>query len=73
MLLDAAVANRLFDNVHKLLLSAMNHNEYLINIRNAQSLLMYVAMQLRKTEPEGYSDIRTTRRALARMLEDFAS
>ena len=49
----------------------MNHNEYFINIRNAQSLLMYVLMQLRKIEPEGYSDIRTTLRALARMLEEF--
>ena len=28
-------------------------------------------MQLRKIEPEGHSDIRTTLRALARMLEEF--
>ena len=70
-LLDAAVANGSFDNVHKLLFSAMNRDESLITIRNDQSLLLYGAVQLRKTEPEGYCDIRTTLRALARMLEEF--
>lgn len=71
VLLNVAVANGSFDDVCKLLLSNVNRDESHITIRNDQSLLLYGAVQLRKTGPCRYGDIRGSLKTLARLLMDF--
>ena len=70
-LLDAALSSGSFDNVHKLLLATSKRDEFLIIIRNDPSLMLYGAVQLSKTEPRGYSSIRTILRSLAKLLHEF--
>ena len=67
--LDGALSDRKFEDVHRLLLSGMNRDELYIVIRNDQSLLLFAAAHLNRTEKGRYGDIRYSLRSLARLLK----
>ena len=70
-LLDIALTDESFKDVKELILSKMTRDETHIIIRNDASLLLYGAIQLRKTEKQRYNDIRYSLRILARALREF--
>ena len=49
-LLDRALSDGKFEEVHRLVLSGMNRDELYIVIKNDQSLLLFGAAQLNHTE-----------------------
>ena len=49
-LLDGALSDGKFEEVHQLVLSGMNRDELYIVIKNDQSLLLFGAAQLNHTE-----------------------
>ena len=49
-LLDGALSDGKFEEVHRLVLSEMNRDELYIVIKNDQSLLLFGAAQLNHTE-----------------------
>ena len=68
-LLDGALSDGKFKEVHRLVLSGMNRDELYIVIKNDQSLLLFGAAQLNHTEIDRYGDIRYSLRSLARLLK----
>ena len=68
-LLDGALSDGKFEEVHRLVLSGMNRDEIYIVIKNDQSLLLFGAAQLNHTEIDQYGDIRYSLRSLARLLK----
>ena len=68
-LLDGALSDGKFEEVHWLVLSGMNRDEIYIVITNDQSLLLFGAAQLNHTEIDRYGDIRYSLRSLARLLK----
>ena len=68
-LLDGALSDGKFEEVHRLVLSGMNRDEIYIVITNDQLLLLFGAAQLNHTEIDRYGDIRYSLRSLARLLK----